>query len=213
MRDVGLLLCRCAPKLVKTNIEPSIDLLVYLVVLCAQLLGCDVLLDGFRLGGGAVLVGATDVECRVAASFAVSSQESDLRADLKLGQWRCRPGEDICREHTSYDITEMGHIVDVWQCAGDEYIPLALHGQNRFGRSHQSVVLADVITCSVFETLSEQTGVWLSEIWKSVDLYGVVVVVVFSESGQLMVPELQSVGGGLQFVAAHSVTAHSTVPP
>ena len=74
MGDVCLLLRRRAAPVVETDIEPLVNFGVDRVVLVAELLRCDILLNGFGFCCGAVLIGAADEEGGVAAAFAIPAR-------------------------------------------------------------------------------------------------------------------------------------------
>ena len=58
------------------------------------------------LGGGAVLVGAADVDAAVAAGA-------------------CEARVAVGAEHAAHNVAQVGHVVHVWQRAGDQDVALA----------------------------------------------------------------------------------------
>lgn len=72
--NLGMEVGAGAAEVVEVDLEVVVDLLVQLVELIAQLAGCDALLEGLCLGRSAVLVGAADVERRVAALLGIAGE-------------------------------------------------------------------------------------------------------------------------------------------
>ena len=88
-------------EVVETHPESGVDARLHLELFIAE--GGDILLTlcGSDLRGGAVLVGATDVE----HLLAMLTQES---------------GVDVGREHGAHEVAEVLHTVDVGEAGGDE---------------------------------------------------------------------------------------------
>lgn len=84
-----------APELVKLDVKPVVDLLVYCVILVADLLARAALLQRLCLGGSAILIGAADID-RV-----VPSRSAEAAVYVR--------GEDAAD-----DVAEVRHVVDVW---------------------------------------------------------------------------------------------------
>ena len=84
---------RCAAELVEGDAEPGVDIPVHGEETIAELPGAQALLQRLCLGGGAVFVGAADVEGVVALEPA-------------------EPGKYVGRENLD-EIAEMGDVIDV----------------------------------------------------------------------------------------------------
>lgn len=121
MADFCLLRRRCPPKLVKFYVKPLINFIVDSMVLVADLLGRALLFHGLRLGGGAILVSPAYVNSVVTPEPAVSR-------------------EHVGAEHTADDVPEVGDVIDIRKCAGDQYVAAAGNRQlrqRRRGRRHR----------------------------------------------------------------------------
>lgn len=70
--DLGVLLCGCATEVVKANVEPFVHILVDLVVLGAQILWRQLLLQRLSLGCGSVFVCTANIQCASATGLVVS---------------------------------------------------------------------------------------------------------------------------------------------
>ena len=101
-----LLWCCGSSKFVKVTIKPLVDLFVDGMVLVTDLSWSLSLLSGLCLSGSSILVSAANVEDIVACK---SSE----------------PSIHVSREHTSNDVTQVWHIVDVRKCTGDEDVAFA----------------------------------------------------------------------------------------
>ena len=89
-----------AAELVEGDSEPRIDIAVQDMEAIAELAGRDALLERLGFRGGAVLVGAADVESIVAAQAAEAS-------------------EDIGGENLD-EVSEMRHVIDIGEGRGDK---------------------------------------------------------------------------------------------
>lgn len=105
MGDLGLLLSRSLSKVVKTDIEPLVNISVNDAELAAQLLRGDLLLERLGFGGSTVLVGTTDEKSVVITSLSIT-------------------GVGIGGKDGTDNVSEMGNIVDVRKSGGNENIPL-----------------------------------------------------------------------------------------
>ncbi len=97
LRDVGLLLSGCSPKVFEVTIEPLIYLLMNSIIMIAYLLTCLPFLLCFRLSCSSILISPTNIHSIMPSQSAVS-------------------GKDICREHTPNNVPKMRHIVNIRQC-------------------------------------------------------------------------------------------------
>ncbi len=83
------------PEIVKSNVKPFVNLLVYLEVVIAHFLGCLFLLHGFHFSCCAVFVSAADIQDIGALEF-------------------FEAGVDICGQDAADNIAQMRDVIDIW---------------------------------------------------------------------------------------------------
>lgn len=110
LSDARLPLSGRAAEVVEITVEPVVDLLVYSVVMVTDLLRGLALFDGFDLSCCAILVSTTHVERVVAHQAAVAS-------------------EHISAQDAPNNVSQVRHVVHVWQSRCDEDVALALFWQ------------------------------------------------------------------------------------
>lgn len=115
LRNFSLLGGTGTTEAIEIAIKPIINLFVDCVVVVTNLLTRFTFFHSFGLRSGTVLICTTDVDRVVAGKARI-------------------PGENVSREHTSNDVTEVGHIVDIWECRSDKDVTATFLGQDCFGR-------------------------------------------------------------------------------
>jgi hypothetical protein len=109
LRNGLVLRCGCPPKYIEADVEPLVDLFVNLVIFDAKCLRGDSFFKSFCLGRGTIFISPTDIESWPASSLVVSRLVSEGSAKVSISL----PGEDICAQNTSDDITKVRNIINV----------------------------------------------------------------------------------------------------
>ncbi len=105
LSDFSLPLGGSASEFIEITVEPVIYLFVNDMIMITYLFRSLFFLESFHLSGSAVLVSTAHVERVVAHEAAIAS-------------------ENVCTQHTPYDVAQVGDIVHVGEGTRDQYIPL-----------------------------------------------------------------------------------------
>lgn len=111
--NYGLLRCTCATKAIKVAVKPFVDFLVDCEVMITNFFAGLAFLHGFSLSGSSVLISTANIDCVVPSKACVS---------CKYVRWQNAPN----------DVAQMGYVIDIRQCTGNQNVTLTSLRQNFF---------------------------------------------------------------------------------
>lgn len=115
----------CSTEIVEPDIEPLVDLCMNFIIEIADLLRSLLLFHRFHFRCCTVFISPANIEHVAALEF--------LEAR-----------EDISWQHAADDVTEMWHIVYIWQCGSDQDVVLI------FSREASVGLKDDLLSCKLF---------------------------------------------------------------
>lgn len=138
LSDLGMDRCRGAAEEVEVDVEPLIDLRVYLVVLVADLLRCHSLLDCLHLRCRPVFISSADVDRIVPSETTI-------------------PRVDISTQYASNQVPQMWYVVHVGQSTGNQDVSSVNFWQRNLTLPNpldlQRVKLLQIVLAQLFHLL------------------------------------------------------------